>query len=85
LGLFLLNDAISDTPKEFYRTWRERVKNISVYIPRKGISAQYRGLSPNFHIHVSVSKLYIPTMGRPVLLEEICRLILGIYKSLKDT
>jgi hypothetical protein len=46
---------------------------------------EYRGLSPNFHIHVSVSELYIPTMGLPVLLEEICRLILGIYKSLKDT
>jgi hypothetical protein len=42
-------------------------------------------LSPNFHIHVSVSELYIPTMGLPVLLEEICRLILGIYKLLKDT
>jgi hypothetical protein len=37
------------------------------------------GLSPNIHIHVSVSELYIPTMGLPVLLEEICRLILGIY------
>jgi hypothetical protein len=24
---------------------------------------EYRGLSPNFHIHVSVSELYIPTMG----------------------
>ncbi len=36
------------------------------------------GLSPNFHIHVSVSELYIPTMGLPVLLEEICRLILEI-------
>jgi len=33
----------------------------------------------------SVSELYIPTMGLPVLLEEICRLILGIYKSLTDT
>ncbi len=32
---------------------------------------EYRGLSPNFHIHVSVSELYIPTMGVPVLLEEI--------------
>jgi hypothetical protein len=46
---------------------------------------EYRGLSPNFHIHVSVSELYISTMGLPVLLEEICRLILGIYESLKDT
>jgi hypothetical protein len=37
-----------------------------------------RGLSPSFHIHVSVSELYIPMLGRPVLLEVICRLILGI-------
>ncbi len=45
---------------------------------------EYRGLSPNFHIHVSVSELYIPTMGLPFLLEEICGLMLGIYKSLTD-
>jgi hypothetical protein len=31
---------------------------------------EYRGLSPNFHIHVSVSELYIPMMGLPFLLEE---------------
>jgi hypothetical protein len=46
---------------------------------------EYRGLNPNFQIHVSVSELYLPTMGLPVRLEELCRLILGIYKSLKDT
>jgi hypothetical protein len=40
---------------------------------------EYRGLSPNFHIHVSVSELYIPTMGLPFLLEEICGPILKIY------
>ncbi len=45
---------------------------------------EYRGLSPNFHMHVSVSELYIPTMGLPFLLEEICGPILGIYKSLTD-
>ncbi len=33
---------------------------------------EYRGLSPNFHIHVSVNELYIPTMELPFLLEEIC-------------
>jgi len=49
------------------------------------LEKEYRGLSPNFHIHVSVSELYIPTMGLHVLVEEICRLILGIYKSLKVT
>ena len=46
---------------------------------------EYRGLSPNFHIHESVSDLYIHTIGLPILLEEICRLILGLYKSLTDT
>ncbi len=29
-----------------------------------------RGLSPNFHIHVSVSDLYIPTVGLPILQQE---------------
>jgi hypothetical protein len=46
---------------------------------------EYWGLIPNFHIHASVSVLYIPMIGLPLLLEEICRLILGIYKSLTDT
>jgi hypothetical protein len=40
---------------------------------------------PNFHIPVSVSELYIPTMELPFLLEEKCEPILGIYKSLTDT
>ena len=39
---------------------------------------EYRGLSPNFHIHVSVIDLYIPTIGLPILLEEICRPLLGL-------
>jgi hypothetical protein len=60
---------------------RQNAEHLKQIFPEK----EYRGLSPNFRIHVSVSELYIPTMGLPVLLEEICRLILGIYKSLKDT
>jgi hypothetical protein len=60
---------------------RQNAENLKQIFPEK----EYRDLSPNFHIHVSVSELYIPTMGLPVLLEEICRLILGIYKSLKET
>jgi hypothetical protein len=62
---------------------RQNAENLKQIFPEK----EYRGLSPNFHIRMSVSELYIPTMGLPVLLEEICRcrLILGIYKSLKDT
>jgi hypothetical protein len=60
---------------------RQNAENLKQIFPEK----EYQGLSPNFHIHVSVSELYIPTRGLPVLLEEICRLILGIYKSLKNT
>jgi hypothetical protein len=44
-----------------------------------------QGLSPYFYIHASVRDLYIPTIGMPILLEEICRPILGLYKSLTDT
>jgi hypothetical protein len=55
---------------------RQNAENLKQIFPEK----EYRGLSPNFHIPVSVSELYIPTMGLPVLLEEICRLLLGIYK-----
>jgi hypothetical protein len=46
---------------------------------------ELRGHSPNFHIHVSMSDLYIPTIDLPILLQEICGPILGIYKSLRDT
>ncbi len=28
---------------------------------------EYRGLSPNFHIHGTVSDLYIPTIGLPIV------------------
>ncbi len=61
---------------------RQNAENLKQIFPEK----EYRGLSPNFHIHVSVSELYIPTMGLPVLLEEICRLILAkkIYRLKED-
>jgi hypothetical protein len=60
---------------------RQNAENLKQIFPEK----EYRGLSPNFHIHVSVSKLYIPTIGLPFLLEETCGPILRIYKSLTDT
>ncbi len=31
---------------------------------------KFPGLSPDFHIHVPVSDLYIPTIGLPILLQE---------------
>ncbi len=42
------------------------------------------GLSPNFHIHVSVSDLYIPRIGPHISCSRIGRRILEIYKSLTD-
>jgi hypothetical protein len=43
-------------------------KKIWIYIfPEKEV----RGLSPNFHIHVSVGDLYIPMFGSPIFLQQI--------------
>jgi hypothetical protein len=41
-----------------------------------------RGLSPNFHIHVSVSDLYSTSIGLHISSSRIGRLIVEIYKSL---
>ncbi len=49
------------------------------------LEKKLRSLSPNFHIHVSVSDLYIPTIGLPILLQEIWEPIMGICKFLTDT
>jgi hypothetical protein len=47
---------------------------------------ELRGHNPNFHIHVSIGDLYIPTLGLPILLQEnMWTAILGIYKSITDT
>jgi hypothetical protein len=34
---------------------------------------ELRGLSPNFHLHVSVSDLHIPTFGLPIFSSRIGR------------
>jgi hypothetical protein len=46
---------------------------------------ELRGHSPNFHIHVPVSYLHIPTIDLPILLQEICGTVREIYQSLTDT
>ncbi len=43
-----------------------------------------RGHSP-IYIYVSMSDLYIPAIDLPIMLQEICGPILGIYKSLTYT
>jgi hypothetical protein len=62
-------------------TAKTKYRIFETNIPRKGMS----GLGPNFHIHASVSDLYISTIDLPILLEEICTPILGLYKLLTDT
>ncbi len=51
-------------------------KGISIYVfPEK----ELRGLIPNFHIHVSVSDLYIPMISPPIFsCSRIGRPIVGI-------
>jgi hypothetical protein len=51
-----------------YQIWTAKIqyRKLEKNIPRNGM----RGISPNFHIHVSVSDLYIPRIGLPVLLQE---------------
>ncbi len=64
-----------------YHTAKTKCRKFETNIPRK----EYRSLSPNSHIHVSLSELYISTIGLPILLDEIWRPLLVLYKSLTDT
>jgi len=45
---------------------RHNIENSKKIFPEK----ELHGHSPNFHIHVSVSDLYIPTIDLPILLQE---------------
>jgi hypothetical protein len=60
---------------------RHNTKNSKQILPER----ELRGRSPNFHIHVSVNSLYIPTINLPILLQEICRPLLGIYVNRSQT
>jgi hypothetical protein len=61
---------------------RHNVENLKQIFPDK----ELRGQSPNFHIHVSMSDLYIPRIGLPISAAGKLRgPIPGIYKSLTDT
>jgi hypothetical protein len=57
---------------------RHNNENLKQIFPEK----ELHGFSPDFQIHVSVSDLYIPTIGLPILLQENMWTDLGIYKSL---
>jgi hypothetical protein len=49
-----------------YTLQRHNTENSRQIFPEK----ELWGLCPNFHIHVSVSDLYIPRIGLPILLQE---------------
>jgi hypothetical protein len=57
-------------------TLQRQYQKFETNIPRKGIA----GHSPNFHNHVYVSDLYLPTIDLPIHYRKICGRILGIYK-----
>jgi|LakMenE01Jun11ns_1017448.scaffolds.fasta_scaffold9151048_1 hypothetical protein len=77
----LLNTLTAVRPTREATLQISNTENSKQIFPEK----ELRSHIPNFHIHVSVSDLYIPTMDLPILLQEICGQILGIYKSLTDT
>jgi hypothetical protein len=61
---------------------RNNTGNSKQIFPEK----ELRGHSPNFHIHVSVSDLYIPKINLPILPQENRWTEPGnIYKSFTDT
>ncbi len=55
-------DVENNTP--LYMTTLQR--NFDFVFPEK----ELRGLSPNFHIHVSAGDLYIPVIGPPIFLQQ---------------
>jgi hypothetical protein len=73
-----MNSSSNEIFNTLQRTNSENSKQIFLFW-------ELRGHSPNFHIHVSVRDLFNPTIDLPILLQEICGPILGIYKSLTDT
>ncbi len=62
--------------------WCTHCNGNSVY---KFLFWELRGLSPNFHIHVSLIDLYIPRISLHISSSRTGRPILGIYNSLTDT
>jgi hypothetical protein len=56
---------------------RTNIENLKQIFPEK----ELLGHNPNFHIRVSVSDIYIPTIDLPMLLQEICEQSLKYINS----
>ncbi len=74
----LLIRALPSIPSPFLSVQKE----ISIYVVPEN---ELVGLSPHFHIHVSVSDSNIPTMGPPIFLQQNMQTDCGIYKSHTET
>jgi hypothetical protein len=70
-----MNPTLMNDHMQIHNTLqRTKTENSKQIFPEKEV----RGHSPNFHIHVSASDLYIPTIDLPILLQERCGPILDI-------
>jgi hypothetical protein len=65
VGIPLLTHPLG-TPNPYCALTLTLQRNFYLCIPRK----ELRGLSPNFHMHVSVSDLYIPQIGPHIWLQQ---------------
>jgi hypothetical protein len=63
---FLSVSLFSNIEAAFSLTLHTERKNPILVFPEK----ELRGLSPNFHIHVSVSDLYILRIGQHIFLQQ---------------
>ncbi len=78
-----LNDTNFKMDHVYDCTGKTKCRNFYTNIHRKGMSGP-QSQFPHSCVCERIIQ-YIPTMGLPFLLEEICGPILGIYKSLTDT
>jgi hypothetical protein len=70
---FMSNNCLSvNLLATVYIAMNHQYRKFETIFPEK----ELRGHSPNFHIHESVSDLYIPTIDLTSLLQEICGSIL---------
>jgi hypothetical protein len=69
MSVLFIKQPRTCAPKRQSTLLRPNTGNSKQIFPKKGL----HGLSPNFHIHVTVNDLYIPTIGLPILLQDVDR------------
>ncbi len=57
--------AANEEPERIQYMYSQKLNCVASLIPKQ----KYNVLSPNFHIHVSLSDLYISRIGLPILLQ----------------